>query len=68
MGMRVAENGCFYILTVFVLAYGEEELGLAKGTMLWGVIIAAAIGLVTVPLWARCRTASAASPSTSPAR
>jgi MFS transporter, MHS family, shikimate and dehydroshikimate transport protein len=51
MGMRVAENGCFYILTVFVLAYGEEELGLAKGTMLWGVIIAAAIGLMTVPLW-----------------
>jgi metabolite-proton symporter len=51
MGMRVAENGCFYILTVFVLAYGEEELGLGKGTMLWGVIIAAAIGLFTVPLW-----------------
>jgi MFS transporter, MHS family, shikimate and dehydroshikimate transport protein len=51
MGMRVAENGCFYILTVFVLAYGEEELGLAKGTMLTGVIIAAAIGLFTVPLW-----------------
>jgi MHS family shikimate/dehydroshikimate transporter-like MFS transporter len=51
MGMRVAENGCFYILTVFVLAYGEDELGLAKGTMLWGVIIAAAIGLMTVPLW-----------------
>ena len=51
MGMRVAENGCFYILTVFVLAYGEEELGLAKGTMLTGVIIAAAIGLVTVPVW-----------------
>jgi MFS transporter, MHS family, shikimate and dehydroshikimate transport protein len=51
MGMRVAENGCFYILTVFVLAYGENELGLAKGTMLTGVIIAAAIGLVTVPLW-----------------
>jgi MFS transporter, MHS family, shikimate and dehydroshikimate transport protein len=51
MGMRVAENGCFYILTVFVLAYGEEELGLSEGTMLTGVIIAAAIGLVTVPLW-----------------
>jgi MFS transporter, MHS family, shikimate and dehydroshikimate transport protein len=51
MGMRVAENGCFYILTVFVLAYGEEELGLSKGTMLWGVIIAAAIGLFTVPMW-----------------
>jgi len=51
MGMRVAENGCFYILTVFVLAYGEDELGLGKGTMLTGVIIAAAIGLFTVPLW-----------------
>jgi MFS family permease len=51
MGMRVAENGCFYILTVFVLAYGENELGLSEGTMLTGVIIAAAIGLVTVPLW-----------------
>jgi MHS family shikimate/dehydroshikimate transporter-like MFS transporter len=51
MGMRVAENGCFYILTVFVLAYGEDELGLSKGTMLTGVIIAAAIGLFTVPLW-----------------
>jgi MFS transporter, MHS family, shikimate and dehydroshikimate transport protein len=51
MGMRVAENGCFYVLTVFVLAYGEDELGLTKGTMLTGVIIAAAIGLFTVPLW-----------------
>jgi MHS family shikimate/dehydroshikimate transporter-like MFS transporter len=51
MGMRVAENGCFYILTVFVLAYGEEELGLSESTMLTGVVIAAAIGLVTVPLW-----------------
>ncbi len=51
MGMRVAENGAFYILTVFVLAYGEDELGLSTNTMLTGVIIAAAIGLVTVPLF-----------------
>src|ERR671925_149732 len=51
MGMRVAENGAFYILTVFVLTYGEETLGLGKNTMLTGVIIAAAIGLFTVPLW-----------------
>jgi MFS transporter, MHS family, shikimate and dehydroshikimate transport protein len=51
MGMRVAENGAFYVLTVFTLAYGEDELGLEKDTMLNGVIIAAAIGLITVPLW-----------------
>jgi MFS transporter, MHS family, shikimate and dehydroshikimate transport protein len=51
MGMRVAENGAFYVLTVFTLAYGEDELGLDKDTMLNGVIVAAAIGLITVPLW-----------------
>jgi metabolite-proton symporter len=51
MGMRIGENGAFYIFTVFVLAYGEEELGLDKSTMLTSVAIAAAIGLFTVPLW-----------------
>jgi MFS transporter, MHS family, shikimate and dehydroshikimate transport protein len=51
MGMRVAENGTFYILTVFVLAYGEETLKLEKSTVLTGVIIAAAIGLFTIPLF-----------------
>ena len=53
MGMRVAENGTFYILTVFVLAYGEDTLDLSRGTMLTGVIIAAAIGLLTIPLFGR---------------
>jgi MHS family shikimate/dehydroshikimate transporter-like MFS transporter len=51
MGMRVAENGAFYVLTVFTLAYGEDELGLSKDTMLNAVIVAAALGLITVPLW-----------------
>jgi MFS transporter, MHS family, shikimate and dehydroshikimate transport protein len=51
MGMRIAENGVFYVFTVFVLAYGEETLNLGKTTMLTGVAIAAAIGLLTVPLW-----------------
>jgi MFS transporter, MHS family, shikimate and dehydroshikimate transport protein len=51
MGMRIAENGCFYIFTVFVLAYGEDTLKLSKNTMLTGVIIAAALGLLTVPLY-----------------
>jgi MHS family shikimate/dehydroshikimate transporter-like MFS transporter len=49
MGMRIAENGTFYILTVWVLVYGNEELKLAKSTMLWGVVIAALIGLITIP-------------------
>ena len=51
MGMRIAENGTFYILTVFVLTYGEEALGLGKNTMLTGVMIAAALGLFTIPFY-----------------
>ena len=51
MGMRVAENGTFYVLTVFVLAYIEGELGMEQSTGLVGVIIAATIGLATIPLF-----------------
>jgi MFS transporter, MHS family, shikimate and dehydroshikimate transport protein len=51
MGMRIAENGTFYILTAFVLTYIVEELGLEQGTGLTGVIIAAAIGLFAIPLF-----------------
>jgi MHS family shikimate/dehydroshikimate transporter-like MFS transporter len=51
IGMRIAENGIFYIFTVFVLAYGEDTLKVGKSTMLTCVAIAAGIGLFTVPLW-----------------
>ena len=51
MGMRIAENGTFYILTAFVLTYIVEEVGLEQGTGLTGVIIAAAIGLFTIPIF-----------------
>ena len=30
MGMRIAENGIFYVLTVFVLTYGEEGSSSAR--------------------------------------
>jgi MHS family shikimate/dehydroshikimate transporter-like MFS transporter len=51
MGMRIAENGTFYILTAFVLTYVVEEVGLEQNVGLRGVIIAAAIGLATIPLF-----------------
>ena len=51
MGMRVSENGLFYIYTVFVLSYGPSALGLARDTMLWGVTLAALIGLVAIPFF-----------------
>jgi MFS transporter, MHS family, shikimate and dehydroshikimate transport protein len=53
MGMRIAENGTFYVLTVFVLAYGEKTLKLDKNTMLTGVLIAAVLGLATIPTYGR---------------
>ncbi len=49
MGMRVAENGLFYIYTVFVLSYGPAALGVSRTTMLWGVTLAALAGLVAIP-------------------
>jgi metabolite-proton symporter len=51
MGMRVAENGLFYVYTVFVLTYGPARLGLSRDTMLWGVSLAALIGLVSIPFF-----------------
>ena len=49
MGMRFAENGTFYVLTVFVLSYGEFHLGVPRSTMLTGVILSSFIGLFTTP-------------------
>ena len=51
MGMRIAENGTFYVLTVFVLSYVAGELALDRNVGLIGVLIAAAIGLFTTPLF-----------------
>jgi MFS family permease len=51
MGMRVAENGLFYVYTVFVLSYGPGQLGLARNTMLTGVTLAAFGGLFAIPLY-----------------
>jgi metabolite-proton symporter len=51
MGMRFAQNVIFYIYTVFVLSYGEKTLGYPRSGMLRGVMIASAVGLLTIPLW-----------------
>ncbi len=51
MGMRIAENGTFYVLTVFVLSYVAGELALDRNVGLYGVLIAATIGLFTIPLF-----------------
>jgi MFS family permease len=51
MGMRIAENGLFYVYTVFVLSFGPGELGIPRETMLWGVSLAALGGLVAIPFY-----------------
>jgi MFS family permease len=53
MGMRMAENGIFYVYTVFMLAYGEDTLKLSEETMLIGIIIIACLGLFTIPFYGR---------------
>jgi metabolite-proton symporter len=51
MGMRIAENGAFYIFSIFVLTYVTTGLGLESGVAQTGVLIAAGMGLVSLPFW-----------------
>jgi len=51
LGARVGENGLFYLFTVFILEYGESELGFERTELLVAVIIAASIGLLTTPFF-----------------
>jgi metabolite-proton symporter len=52
IGMRFGQNIIFYLYTVFVLSYGEKTLGFSKNTMLGGIAISAALGFISIPLWA----------------
>jgi metabolite-proton symporter len=50
MGARLAENGAFYIYTVFVLVYGTQKVGIDRQTVLNGILVAAACALVAIPV------------------
>jgi MFS family permease len=47
----MAEQAPFYLFITFVLAYGTEELGLERNDLLNDTLIAAAIGLISVPFF-----------------
>ena len=51
MGARLAENAFFYIFTVWVLSYATQQLGLAKSTLLHGVLLGSAAQLVAIPFF-----------------
>jgi metabolite-proton symporter len=50
MGARVAENGCFYIFTVFVLTYGTTQLDISQTVMLNAVLLGSAVQFFAIPL------------------
>jgi MFS family permease len=50
IGIRMAENGAFYIYTVFVLVYGTRHARLSRETVLTAVSSGAACLALAVPL------------------
>ena len=51
MGARLAENAFFYVYTTFVLAYATEQVKVGRQTVLAGVLLAAALDLLAIPLF-----------------
>jgi MFS family permease len=51
MGARFAENGAFYIFTVFVLTYATAELHVPRTSILNGVLVASAAQFVMIPVF-----------------
>jgi MFS family permease len=50
-GARLAENGPFYLFTVWIVTYGKEQLHVSSNVMRQGVLLAAAFELLTIPLY-----------------
>lgn len=51
MGARLAENGFFYVYSVFALVYVTEQLHLPRSTILNGVLLATGCELVAIPFF-----------------
>lgn len=51
MGGTVGHNGNSYVFQTFAIAYVSEQLGLPRSTALIGLLIAAAIGIFTLPAY-----------------
>ncbi|VVE45701.1 MFS transporter [Pandoraea capi] len=50
IGLKVSEVAWVYLLSVFVVMYGSQVVGIPRDVMLNGVLIAAVLEFVTVPL------------------
>jgi MFS family permease len=49
--VRMSEQAPFYLFITFVLTYGTKQLGLPRGDLLNYTLVAAAIGLFSVPFF-----------------
>src|SRR5215831_6877879 len=49
--VRMSEQAPFYLFVTFVLTYGTDHLGLDRNSLLNDTLVAAAIGLISVPLF-----------------
>ena len=51
MGARVAENGSFYIYSVFSLTYATQYAGVDRNVVLHAILIASACDALAIPLY-----------------
>jgi len=51
VGARFAENGAFYIYSVFVLTYATQQVKMAQQVVLNGILIGAGIELLAIPFF-----------------
>lgn len=49
--VRMSEQAPFYLFVTFVLTYGTEQLKMDRGPLLNATLLAAALGLISVPLF-----------------
>ena len=49
--VRMAEQAPFYLFITFVLTYGTKKLGLSQNSLLSYTMVAAGLGLISVPLF-----------------
>ncbi len=51
MGARIAENGAFYIYSVFVLVYATQQVKMDQQIVLNGILLGAACELAAIPFF-----------------
>jgi metabolite-proton symporter len=49
--IRMSEQAPFYLFITFVLTYGTKKLGLSQNSLLTYTMVAAGVGLISVPLF-----------------